>query len=792
MTEILEKPAPTSPDSSPRFEVYSDLAILFVIGMAMGFAALLPLNADVWEFATRNAMLLQHRWNLGLGTVAAGLLFLAIMGVLPLLERPAGESTPLIRSRARRWLPLIIAGFFPFLSSPSLARTNPLTSILLLTSCGVLVEFLLRRAWDELESFPLETLGGMATRVESLFGRHWEAFALGAMFLGGSLFFSFHTIRQHLNLETSGAGLGVADNLLRNLGQGMGFVSTPDPGAHGSFLGANATFLAVLLLPFHLFAPRAETLLILQAILVSATVLPLHFLVKKVTGKRWIGLIFAACFLLFPPMQGAVFQGFDFRCLAPFFVFATLLFFEEARYRLFTLFLGLSLLLHEDVAPCLGMFLLLSAPGERDGGKALRAAAACFIYAGVIVFVFMPVFKGGPGISQVKGVFSDLVTGTTAPGSGETLLTFLQNPFFLLNSLVSERKLFFLFNLAGPLLLISFRSWKTALMLLFPGLFCFFSFGPGADLPHSLPQAPIVVTFLFLGALWHLRRWGNSPDNLARVPAATVAILFSVLTSSLVQGAFFDNGNFFAGSHQVRFFSTLQDARNLEDLGRLSALIPKTASVATTESLVPHLSGRRSCSTLGNRFDPADFLLIRVPEAGKEGAGAAVGISLRTGLFGLRELRGQFQLWEQGADPKRNPEGLSVLGISPPVSESIRMKEFERIKAEGSPWDAPGNFCLNGRELELLAEAGCRAEWLTIGADWNDRYLLRFFLEDRPMGFSIVPFGKDGSRGIAHRRIHVPENVRKSGFDALKLVPLEGDGFFSVAFVRLDSISSAP
>ena len=62
--------------------------------------------------------------------------------------------------------------------------------------------------------------------------------------------------------------------------------SSPIFGPEGTHLGHYATFFAYVLVPIYAIAPRAETLLIIQATLIGAAVIPLFLFARNRLGAR--------------------------------------------------------------------------------------------------------------------------------------------------------------------------------------------------------------------------------------------------------------------------------------------------------------------------------------------------------------------------------------------------------------------------------------------------------------------------------------------------------------------------
>ena len=119
-------------------------------------------------------------------------------------------------------------------------------------------------------------------------------------------------------------------------------------------------------------------------------------------------------------------------------------------------------------------------------------------------------------------------------------------------------------------------------------------------------------------------------------------------------------------------------------------------------------------------------------------------------------------------------------------SELRPAKDFDRVVGVNSAWDGPGNYrfpCVAGcGELRLGFGATERAPLLELTLDHNDAYLLRFIRHGRDVGSHRIP--PRSSRGMRSELVSVPPTARE-GFDQIALLPLYGDGRYSLGSARV-------
>jgi hypothetical protein len=120
--------------------------------------------------------------------------------------------------------------------------------------------------------------------------------------------------------------------------------------------------------------------------------------------------------------------------------------------------------------------------------------------------------------------------------------------------------------------------------------------------------------------------------------------------------------------------------------------------------------------------------------------------------------------------------------------ETRLLAEFASRRLDGSPWDAQGNVrfgCSPDCTPITIDLDGVRHDSsIDISTDGNDRYEAVF-------GRAGVPVGRlawgvfEGPMGMRGQRLDVPASAVQSGYDALTIRPLYGDGRYSMGHVLL-------
>lgn len=135
--------------------------------------------------------------------------------------------------------------------------------------------------------------------------------------------------------------------------------------------------------------------------------------------------------------------------------------------------------------------------------------------------------------------------------------------------------------------------------------------------------------------------------------------------------------------------------------------------------------------------------------------------------------------------------GLAAkLGAAPPAladeSETRALADFGALKTRGTDWDAPGSYLFRctPRCPELIVPLGdpTRARRIELALDSNDAYQLTYYAAAAPLARVTLEPATRGT-GLRLERVITPDGV--PSFDALGVLPLYGDGRYSVGHVRV-------
>jgi arabinofuranosyltransferase len=121
-----------------------------------------------------------------------------------------------------------------------------------------------------------------------------------------------------------------------------------------------------------------------------------------------------------------------------------------------------------------------------------------------------------------------------------------------------------------------------------------------------------------------------------------------------------------------------------------------------------------------------------------------------------------------------------------PFPSKVRWIQVQASKPEGTPWNATGNTQISYRGLQIDLEGLCQASRIKISLDNNDYYVLLYLKGERLLAKQPIPPRSMPGGGLAVHHLEVPsEAYRRGGYDRLKIIPVSGDGRFSLGHLKL-------
>jgi uncharacterized membrane protein len=384
---------------------------------------------------------------------------------------------------------------------------------------------------------------------------------------------------------------------------------------------ANAHFDAILVLlsPLYYIYPRAELILVLQAIWCGAGVVPAYLLGRDHLRSAWAGVTLAAAWALYPALHGANLYEFHSLTLLAMPMLWLLYLITTGHLRAFFVLLPFVLLIRED-ASLLICFVAFAAILTRDP----RLVRVGWITIGVaaLYFILVKTFIMG-GADPLGGkygfgwYYKDMSPG--GKGLGNILLSLFTNPTFAIDFALREAKLIYLLQLLLPLAFLPLfgKPWRFAAVF---GLFYILLASRGPVFSIHFQYSVVLFPVLFALTPIALRRLRDSDlaerIGLARAQFVTV-LLACVLASSLLMswkfGGAAPNTAFRGGWARIPHTLTLEQEARYQRFRNLVEQMPADASVIATSRIASHVSNRAEIWDYRHK-GPTEYLMLDTRE----------------------------------------------------------------------------------------------------------------------------------------------------------------------------------
>ena len=651
----------------------SEYLSAFARGMALLLGAGAACGIAIWELVFRDLMVAYVKSN-QIEPATRRLLFLfgGLGLAIPLIAiavywwarriRPVDKARK-IESVGWRLSPLCLAIVVPPLFRWEIWKGLDIQFLVIVAITAFAAQKVFYRSLVEPPLFSAGSgpLASIRRRAEDAFDR-WSPWlpwvlVIGLFFFYAS-YFSFFTLRNHWNLRTAAYDMAIEDNVVFNAMRGKLLKASPMFGPEGTHLGHHATFFAYVLVPFYALAPRAETLLIIQATLIGAAVIPLFLFARNRLGP-YQAVFIAAMYVFYAPLHGANLYDFHYPPLGIGFVFWLAYLVDIGKYRWAVLPLILSLSVREDMALSVfvvGAYFLLSGVKPRAGLALSIVGIGYFLF---MKMAFMPYIRDGE-LSFVW--FYEKLRPQGGPGGFAGVLTTIAgNPAYTMGTLLESAKVKYFLQVLVPFAFLPFRR-SIGFVFCLPGMVMTLLSSRHASYEIGFQYATHWALEMFLASIVVLTMI-KEPEYPAdrrgevRVRSWLMALALAMAATSYQHGAILQHNTARGGFSTFKFDRTEKDVERYEQLMALRSLIPPEAKIAGTEAVLPHVSNRPDAYTIRSAgIQDAEYILFPFHIGGIDVE--RIYPVLVDGSFGVVDVAGDFILARRGQSTERNAEVL--------------------------------------------------------------------------------------------------------------------------------------
>ncbi|WP_405924691.1 DUF2079 domain-containing protein [Streptomyces sp. NBC_00035] len=400
--------------------------------------------------------------------------------------------------------------------------------------------------------------------------------------LVGALFFTYMTLslRIHQRLLSNAFDLGIFEQVIRSYADGHLPVSEVK-GPDYPVLGDHFHPVLALVAPFYRLWPSPQVLLVVQAALIAASVLPLVLWARRALGSGAAAVI-GTCYGLSWGLANAA--GFDFHevAFAVPLLACSLAALGSDRLRAAAFWALPLLLVKEDLGLTVAVIgFLIARRGDRKLG--IATAAAGLVGTALAMLVILPAFN-----PQGSYAYTHWLTGPEG-GAESGLMDLLYKA--TIGLITPEAKVTTLLFLLAPTLFLALRS--PLLWVALPTLAWRFASGLWTHWGTSYHYSVVLMPIVFAAFIDALIRRQSSTVSLRRYLVGSAAITALLLPQFPLW--------------QLAKPETWRTDPRIAVAHKLMDRIPDGATVQASNQLVPQLTDRTSVSLYGwadSRPDP--------------------------------------------------------------------------------------------------------------------------------------------------------------------------------------------
>jgi len=387
--------------------------------------------------------------------------------------------------------------------------------------------------------------------------------------------FTNTTVRMHHGLGTSAYDFALYD-------QGMWLLSrfkAPFVTLMGrNLFGDHTSFIMIFLVPFYWLFPGPGILLFFQSVGLAAGAIPVFLYARRRLESEPIAVVLAGAFLLHPAISRTNVEQFHPDAFLPALVGFAIYFALTGRWRAYSVFVVLALLVKEDAALViipLGIWVAL----RRDRRTGIITVVGALLYAA---------FAMGVVINLLNGEWAPNAWRIPFGGVGGLISAAFTRPGEVISYLVSDGRPWYLFQAAFPF---------AFLFLLTPTLAAISAPALGANVISAFSyQYDIRYHYTAVGlpalSLASVEAIGRTPREW-RGSLAAIMLSFSLL------------GAFWWGSFPMSFDPKTYWSPHdpiAQEAAEIFPLIPDDAVIAVYHNLSPHLAHREQVYMFPNPF----------------------------------------------------------------------------------------------------------------------------------------------------------------------------------------------
>jgi uncharacterized membrane protein len=406
-------------------------------------------------------------------------------------------------------------------------------------------------------------------------------------------FFHHDSLKSYLN------DLGYFDQFAWNALHGDFFHATAMMLSEKNVLAVHFTPILVFFLPFYFFWTSPKCFLLLQAIAVGLSALPIYWYAKEKSKNYLFAFVFLFGYLLNPVLHNALLYDFHEVVFAVFFASFAFYYLEKGRDVLFVIF-SIFLSLSQEHLPLLvfmmGLCLMFFKKRRKFGFVVSLISLSYFIF---IVTYLMPQFSSNGRLGMLT---EDPTYGSRYGWLGsnfpEIIKNILSNPQQVIETLLFPLRQMYLIQLITPVFSLALYSWPVLIVL--PMLAINLLSSKAMMFNIYFYHSAIIIPFLYFSSIQVFYRWFFSSLFLRR-------IFFIFLIGASIFSAYSWGFTSPSRKYTLDYYAPSAHARKITEVKKI---IPPNASLSVQNNLGPHFSQRKIIYRFPQKFEETEFVLL--------------------------------------------------------------------------------------------------------------------------------------------------------------------------------------
>ncbi len=410
---------------------------------------------------------------------------------------------------------------------------------------------------------------------------------LGAMILVYTIVFTYVPWTQQDAFATFGFDLGYGDNRIWLVNQyisgniGFNDLFSTVGGMH--MMGNHVEPIMFLLAPSFWIWSDVKIILFLQTFIIALGAIPVYLLARDVTKNRFVALIFAFSYLMYPALQYMNLFHFHSEALATTFLLFAFYFATKSRYGIMILFSVLAIMTKEDIA-LVTLFLGIYVAIKHDRKFGALLAALSIIWFVIAIKFILPAYSGVD-----SGFIFQYRYGAFGNTFGAAATKAVTDPAFTFDVFMKHQGPRYGAELLAPTAFIGLLSPET-LAISLP------MFAENVFSAHPLQQTinyqytAAITPFIFISLIYgyaRLVRWKPHIWKLLAAVIFAIAVFANIsMSPSLI-------------STHPAYYVVPAYANELQ---AAVYMVPADARISAHYAYVPHLSHRRYIYEFPNPF----------------------------------------------------------------------------------------------------------------------------------------------------------------------------------------------